>query len=83
MDTTETIKEMQKDIKNLKLKAFQPDKTHAKIFKDYLFWEDGNAKKNFEILYAKEVELLNEWLEVYCNEHKCNKEDALERIIEE
>ncbi len=36
MNTTGTIKEMQKDIKNLKLRAFQHDKFQAKIFKDYL-----------------------------------------------
>lgn len=44
MNSTETIKEMQKDIRNLKLKAFQPNKVHAEIFKDYLSWEDDNPK---------------------------------------
>lgn len=49
MNINEAIKEMQKDIGNLKLKSFQPDKVRAKIFKDYLSWENGNPKKNFVI----------------------------------
>ncbi len=82
MDTIKVIKEIQNDIRNLKLKAFQPNKVHAEIFKDYFSWEDDNPKKNFEILYAKEIGLLNEWFKVYCKESSCSKEDALERIIE-
>lgn len=82
MDTIETIKEMQKDIRNLKLKAFQPDKSTARVFKEYFTWSNGNSKENFAALYAKELELLNDWFEVYCKEYNCTKEDALERIIE-
>ncbi len=51
--------------------------------KDYLSWENDNSKKNFKLLYAKEIKLLNEWLEIYCKEYDCTKEDALYRIIEE
>ncbi|MDD3149682.1 MAG: hypothetical protein PHV68_02515 [Candidatus Gastranaerophilales bacterium] len=83
MNTKETIKEIQKDVKNLKLKAFQPNKGYAQAFLEYLSWENGNPKKNFETIYAKELELLNEWLEVYCSEYNCNRKEALERIIEE
>lgn len=82
MNIKEAIKQIQKDIKNLKLKAFQPNKSHAQAFKEYLSWEDANLKKKFEQIYSKELELLNEWFEVYCKENNCNKENALERIIE-
>lgn len=70
------------DNKNLKLKAFEPSKEEAKIFFDYLSWEEGNPKKNFETLYAKEIKLFNDWLKVYCELHDCNQEEALERVIE-
>ncbi len=83
MDTKETIKEIQKDIRNLKLKAFQPDKPTATTLLDYLSWDDGNAKNNFNIYFEKELKLINEWFEIYCKEHDCTKEEALERIIEE
>lgn len=82
MNTTETIKEIQKDIKNLKLKSFQPDKNAAKVFLDFFSWEEGSAKQNFKALYSKDLQLLNEWIEIYCEEYGCKKEEALARIID-
>ncbi len=81
MYTNETIQEIQKDIKNLKLKAYQPDKTYAQAFLEYLKM-DGKNKKMVETLYSKDVELLNEWFEIYCKEYNCSKEEALERVVE-
>lgn len=81
MDTVEVIKEIQKDIKNLKLKAFEPGKSEAEAVLDYLSWEEGEAKTNFETCFEKELIIINEWLEVYCKEYNCTKKDALEEII--
>ena len=83
MNTIEkTIEEMQKDIRKLKLKAFEPDESSAKLFREYFSWEDGDAKKNFAAVYEKHLEIFNEWLEIYCEEYCCTKEDALEGIID-
>lgn len=82
MNIEENIKEIKIDIKNLKLKSFQPDKNFAKVFLDFLSWEEGNAKQNFKAIYNKELQILNEWLEIYCEEYDCTKEEALSRIID-
>ncbi len=71
------------DNRKLKLTAFAPDKITAKGILDYLSWEKGNARNNFEKIYKKELDIINEWLEIYCEEHNCSKEEALSRIIEE
>ena len=81
MNTIETIEDMQKDIRNLKLKAFEPDKDEAEAVLNYLSWEEGEAKTNFEISFRKELSIINEWLEVYCKEYHCNREKALENVI--
>lgn len=73
MNLEESVKEMQKDVRYLKLKAFQPEKVHAKVFLEYLSWEDDNPKKNFELLYATEIKIFNDWLKVYCEEYSCTQ----------
>lgn len=83
MNTKETIKEIQKDIKNLKLKAFKPNKNEARAFKEYLSWQAGNPKENFEEIYSKELELLNDWFDIYCKKNDCSKAEALEKVIQE
>jgi hypothetical protein len=83
MNLRQELKEIRKDIRNLKLKAFEPNKTRARIFLDYLSWEDANARKKLEECYGKEFEIMNEWLKACCEEHGCSKDDALLRIIEE
>ncbi len=83
MDTIEAIEQIQKDIKNLKLKAFAPDKACARMFLRYLSWEEDNARENFEAIYVRDLEIINEWLEIYCREYSCSKEAALLRIIED
>lgn len=82
MTIEKIIDEIRKDITNLKLKSFQPDKKSAKVFLEFFSWDESNSKQNFRTLYVKELQILNEWLEIYCNEHKCTKEEALERIID-
>lgn len=70
------------DNQTLKFKAYQPSPVEAKIFLDYFSWEDGNPKQNFEALYKKELQILQEWLHLYCGEQNCTKEEALSRIID-
>ncbi len=82
MNLEQSLKEVQKDIKNLKLIVFEPSKNEARFLLDYLCWEENDARKNFDAIYAKELELLHEWLEIYCEEHNCSKEDALLSIVE-
>lgn len=76
------LEKLSEDNQNLKLKAYQPSTVEAKIFLDFFSWEDGNPKQNFEALYKKELQILNEWLEIYCKEYDCTKEDALARVID-
>ena len=77
-----TIAQMQNDIENLKLKAFEPKKEEAIIFLDYLSWDkNSNPKKNFETLYAKDLEILHEWLKIYTKAHSCSNKEALENIV--
>lgn len=76
------IEKLSEDNQTLKFKAYQPSPVEAKIFLDYFSWEDGNAKQNFEALYKKELQILEEWLHLYCGEQNCTKEEALERIID-
>ncbi len=82
MTIEETLEIIQKDIENLKLKAFEPSKKEADVFLDFFTWEDGKAKRNFETVYKKELEILDDWLKVFCKLKNCSKEDALQRIID-
>lgn len=77
------LEELDEDNQTLKLKAYKPSSVEAKIFLDYFSWEDRNAKQNFEAIYKKELQILEEWLRIYCSEQNCTKEEALERIIDE
>ncbi len=83
MNTQNTIKEIQKDIRNLKLKAFQPDKEYARLLFKNSTYKDLLENKLVKEIWKKDIELLNEWFEIYCKEHDCTKEEALERVIEE
>ena len=70
------------DNRNLKLKAFEPDKKMAKALLEYLSWQEDKQKKKFETVYAKELEFFEQWVKIYCKENNCSKQDALLRIIE-
>lgn len=76
------LEKLSEDNKKLKLKAFKPSKTEAKIYLDYLDWEESEPKANFKEIYKREIEIVSEWLDIYCEEHNCSQEDALEMIIE-
>ncbi|MDD3419009.1 MAG: hypothetical protein PHE78_00245 [Candidatus Gastranaerophilales bacterium] len=76
------LEQLSNDNKTLKLKAYRPSKIEAKLFLDYFSWEDGSAKQNFEAFYSKELQILDEWLGIYCAENKCTIEAALSRIID-
>ena len=69
------------DNKQLKLKAFKPTKESAKLYLEYLNWEDGPAKSNFQEIYKNELNVIEEWLNLYCEENHCEPEDALEDIV--
>lgn len=70
------------DSQNLKLKAFQPTPIEAKVFLDYFSWEDGSAKQNFKAFYSKELQILEEWLEIFCLLNNCTREEALSRVTD-
>lgn len=74
------LEKLADDNQNLKLKAYKPSVPEAKIFLDYLSWQEDRPKQNFETIYKKELEILGEWLDIYCEEQGCTKTDALERI---
>ncbi len=76
------IQNLSEDQQTLKLKAYQPSEIEAKVFLDYFSWEDGISKQNFEALYKKELQILQEWLQIFCGEQNCSREEALERIID-
>jgi|GEM_PF-2706838 len=76
------IQNLIEDQKTLKLKAYQPSEIEAKVFLDYFSWEEGNAKQNFEALYQKELQIVKEWLKIFCRLHNCTEEEALSRVIE-
>ncbi len=76
------IEKISTDQKTIKYKAYQPSTVEAKVFLDYFSWEDGSAKQNFDTIYKKELQILNEWLELYCKEQDCTGEEALSRIID-
>ncbi len=69
------------DNKQLKLKAFKPSKESAKLYLEYLKWEDGTAKSNFREIYKNELSQIEEWLKLYCEENHCEPEDALSDIV--
>ena len=81
MNTVEVVKEIKQDIKKLKLRAFEPKKSEAEAVLDYLSWEEGETKTNFEICFEKELVIINEWLEIYCKEYNCTKEEALKEVV--
>lgn len=78
----EVVQNLAEDQKTIKSKAYQPSVVEAKIFLDYFSWEDSKAKENFEALYKKELQILQEWLQIYCRENNCTEEEALSRIID-
>lgn len=78
----EIVQNLAEEQKNIKFKAYRPSEIEAKVFLDYFSWEDGNAKQNFEALYKKELQILQEWLQIYCLENDCAEEEALSRIID-
>lgn len=76
------IEKISEDQQTLKFKAYRPSAIEAKIYLDYFSWEEGNARQNFETIYHKELQVLNEWLQIYCTDNDCTKEEALSRIID-
>lgn len=83
MNILKAIVRLQRDVEKLKMRAFQPTKIYARVFKDYLSWGDCSARTNFETIYSYDLEILNDWFEIYCKKYNCTKAEALDRIIEE
>lgn len=76
------IYKLSEDQITLKLKAYQPSALEAKVFLDYFSWEEGSAKQNFEVFYSKDLQILDEWLEIFCLLSNCTREEALSRVID-
>ncbi len=73
---------LSRDNRNLKLKAFEPNKKMAEVFLEYLYSKKNIQKKRLETAYKKELKFFNEWLKIYCEENNCSKKEALLGIIE-
>lgn len=82
-DVIGVIEKIHDDVEKLKLESLKPNKLSAKILLDYLGWEEGQSKQNLEKLCSKEIEQYQKWLDYYCKENNCSKEEALQRIIDE
>lgn len=76
------IDKLSEDQITLKLKAYQPSALEAKVFLDYFSWADGSAKQNFEAFYFKELQILEEWLGIFCLLNECTRDEALSRVID-
>ena len=80
-DLIGAIIKLQDDVKELKFKTAKPDKTTSMALLEYLAMEEGEAKKNLEILCGEEIKQHFKWLEKYCEENHCTQEQALKEII--
>lgn len=77
-----TLEKLLQDNKNLKLKAYQPTVAEAKIILDFFSWEDETSKQTFQDIYKHQLDILDEWFEIYCKKYDCSKEEALSRVID-
>jgi len=68
------------DLKRLKLITFKPDKTAAQDLLEYLNQNDQLPQKNSEKI-VKNLDIYLSWLELYCQENNCSKDNALKNII--
>jgi len=80
-DVISVISIIHEDVDKLKIKISKPDKVTAQALLEYLSWEDCNAKSTMETLFNKELEQYMRWLDDYCNEFACTREQILNEII--
>ena len=62
-------------------KTYKPDKKTAEALLEYIAIENCKTKKIIEILCNKEIERYFKWIDSYCNEYNCTREDILNEII--
>lgn len=71
------------DVEKLKVKNSKPDKEKAQALLYYINIEDPEVRKNIERFCAKELEQYFRWIDDYCNQHTCTREQALNLIIDD
>ena len=81
-DVIGSIINIQEDVEKLKIKTSKPDKITAKGLLEYIAMEDGNAKRNIDLLCGKEIQQYLKWLDEFCTGALCDREKALNDIIE-
>lgn len=78
----EIIKSIYEDVEQLKGVPLKPDRKTALAMLEYISWENHKFKETVETLCGVELQRYFDWLDDYCKEYNCSKEQALKRIIE-
>jgi hypothetical protein len=80
-DLISVILSVKEDVENLKIKTSKPDKPTARALLEYLSMEPCKAKENMELFLGKQISFYFKWLDIYCDENSCTREQALTSVI--
>ncbi|OGI00584.1 MAG: hypothetical protein A2Y25_07505 [Candidatus Melainabacteria bacterium GWF2_37_15] len=78
----EIIQYLHENVQKLQGVPLKPNRKAALALLGYLSLNDKNAREIVETLCGHELQKYTQWLESYCAENNCTKEQALKRIIE-
>lgn len=79
---TEILYDTSVSVEKLKIQLAKPTSEKAALILDYMSWEEGQPKRNFEACFEEELSLTFAWLDEYIEQHGGTRESVLRGIIE-